>query len=351
METQSESMRILKMSVVHKLLEETPVAYMRIHGNFEDIAHTLEIIKKVIGTKINGDPIVVHHWLVQDNDGHDMDVCIPISENIDQNEVKTMTLESCEAMTMVHRGSYDTINETYRQITKETYSHGLPIAESGREVLLNINIEEPEGNIIEVQEVLHDWDNRFSKQLGEVLGQDARTKILECYNGITRKSSVEERAKAVKCAVDMVDEIATEGQKFEIFSQCAHVFPPELIENMKLVYAETQSVDKVLEAMTNAGNYPKYTREGNTLYSSKQPYNKAAFDKAKTREEKMKAYCFCPMIKNNLDEIIGSFCYCGSGWSRRLWEGILEKPVTVKIVKSLTKDDDECIFAVHLPEK
>jgi len=339
------------MSVVHKWLEETLVAYMRIHGNFEDIAHTIEIIKKTIGTKINGDPIVVHHWLVQDKDGHDMDVCIPISETINQDEVKTMTLESCEAMTMVHRGSYDTINETYRQITKETYSHGLPIAESGREVLLNFDIEEPEKNIIEVQEVLHDWENRFSKQLGEVLGQDARTKVLECYTGITHKSSVEERANAVKCAVDMLDEIATEDQKFKILSQCAHVFPPELIENMRLVYARTQSVDKVLDAMDSAGTFPKYTREGNCLYSSKQPNNKAAFDKAETREEKMKAYCFCPMIKHNLDEISGSFCYCGSGWSRRLWEGIIGKPVKVEIVKSLTRDDDECTFAVHLPEK
>ena len=339
------------MPVVHKLLEETLVAYMRIHGKFEDIAETIEIIKKAVGPKINGDPIVVHHWLVQDKNGHDMDVCIPVSEKIELNEVRSMVLESCEAMTMVHRGSYETINDTYRNITKETYSHGLPIAESGREVLLNFNTAKPQEMIIEIQEVLHDWDNRFSKQLGTVLGSDARAKILECYTGVTHESSLEERAQAVKCAVDMLDDIATEDQKFEILSQCAHVFPPELIENMRHVYVETQSVEKVLEAMAEADNYPKFRKEGNTLFSSKQPYNRAAYDKATTREEKMKAYCFCPMIKHNLDEVSGSFCYCGSGWSRRLWEGILGKPVRVEIVKSLTRDDDECTFAVHLPEK
>ena len=132
------------MSVVHKSLDETLVAYLRIHGNFDDIPDTVETIRKAAGTKINGDPIVVQHWLVQDNEGHDMDVCIPVSESIEMDSVKSMKLESCEAMTMIHRGPYTTINETYRQITKETYSHGLPIAESGREVLLNFNTENPE---------------------------------------------------------------------------------------------------------------------------------------------------------------------------------------------------------------
>lgn len=339
------------MSVVYKKIKETLVAFKRIHGNFDDITKTLEIIKKTAGTKINGEPIIVHHWLVQDKDGHDMDVCVPVSEIIDHKDVKSMTLESREAMTMIHEGSYSTINETYRKVVEETYSHGLPIAESGREVLLKYDAEEPKKTVIEIQEILHDWDNRFSKQLGKVLGEDARSKVLECYTGVSYKSSREERAQAVKCAVDMLDEIATDNQKFEILSQCAHAFPPELIENMRVVYAETQSVDRVLEAMTNAGGYPKFTKEGIILYSSKQPYNREAYDKAKTREERMKAYCFCPMIKHNLAEMSSSFCYCGSGWARRLWEGILEKPVRVEIVKSLTKDDDECTFAVHLPEE
>jgi hypothetical protein len=253
-------------------------------------------------------------------------------------------------MTIIHRGSYDSIRESYRKAVTETYSHGLPIAESGREVFLSYNPDTPDETVIEIQEVLHDWDNRFSKHLEIVLGEDARAEVLECYNNVSHSSTREERAQAVRCAIEKLDEIATDDQKFEILSQCAHVFPPELIEAMRIVYAETQSVECVLQAMQDAGNYPKFSREGNTLYSSKAPYNKDAYEKATTREEKMRAYCFCPMIKFNLDEVGGTFCYCGSGWARRLWEGILSKPVRVEIMKSLTKDDDECTFAVHLPE-
>ncbi len=336
------------MSVIHKNLEETLVAYVRIHGKFSDVAKSLEIVRKASENKIVGAQIVVHHWLVQDSDGHDMDVCIPVSEEILQGEAKSMILEKCEAMTMTHSGSYESILDTYRKVTKETYEHGLPIAESGREVLIVFDADNPEKNVIEIQEVLHDWDNRFSKKFVDVLGIKARNRVLECYTDISHESSREDRAKAVKCAIDLLDDIATEDQKIEVLSGCAHVFPPELIAKMRNVFVETNSVDDVLEAMAAAGNYPKFTREGNVLYSSKQPYNPVAFAKAITRKEKMEAYCFCPMIKYNLDEISGTFCYCGSGWSRRLWEGILDKPVKVEIVKSLTRDDDECTFAVHL---
>ncbi len=337
------------MSVVHKKLEETLVAFIRIHGKFSDVAKSLEIVRNASGNKIVGAPIIVHHWLVQDSKGHDIDVCIPVSERILQGEVKSMLLESCDAMTMIHSGLYENILDTYRKVTKETYAHGLPIAESGREVLLVFDTDSPENNVIEIQEVLHDWDNRFSKQLVDVLGIEARDSVLECYTNVSHESSLEDRVKAVKCAINHLDDIATEDQKFEVLSGCAHVFPPELIAKMRSVYVEKNSVDDVLEAMVAAGNYPKFTREGNVLYSSKQPYNAVAFAKATTRKEKMEAYCFCPMIKYNLEEVSRTFCYCGSGWSRRLWEGILDKPVKVDIVKSLTRDDDECTFAVHLP--
>jgi effector-binding domain-containing protein/predicted hydrocarbon binding protein len=337
------------MTVIYKEIDEILVASMRIHGRYADIPETLRKIQSICSMKIAGPPIVVHHWLVQDPFGHDMDVCVPISEPIESDIVKAGVLEKCEAMTIVHKGPYEKLGEAYREVTKETYDHGLPIAESGREVIINRNSENPEENIIEIQEVMHDWQHLFAENLESWVGTEDSQEIMECYDGITHESSLEERAEAIKCAMITLDRIATEEEKFEILSQCAHTFPPELIERMKNIYEDTHDIDIVLQKMEENGNYPKFTREGNVLYSSKQPYNPEAFAKATTREERMKAYCFCPMIKHSLDHISESFCYCGSGWVRRLWEGILEENVQVEIVKSLTKGDGECRFAVHLP--
>lgn len=65
---------------------------------------------------------------------------------------------------------------------------------------------------------------------------------------------------------------------------------------------------------------------------------------------KRKHCCHCPLVRNHLGEGISpTFCYCGSGWYRQQWEGILGKPVKVEILKSLLKGDDICQFAIHLP--
>jgi hypothetical protein len=103
--------------------------------------------------------------------------------------------------------------------------------------------------------------------------------------------------------------------------------------------------------MKNTGGYYSRLlhRDGDVIYSEKSPARPTAYENAKTVDEKRRAYCFCPLIRGGLDEIPESFCYCGAGWPKQLWEGILEQPLQVEVVKSLTKGDDTCEFAIHLP--
>ena len=96
--------------------------------------------------------------------------------------------------------------------------------------------------------------------------------------------------------------------------------------------------------------HEKPRREGNVIYVRKIPFDSKNYGKAADRDEKRKHYRHCPMVRNHLDNgIFAAFCYCGSGWYRQQWEGILRKPVGVKILKSLLKGDDTCEFAIHLP--
>jgi len=96
--------------------------------------------------------------------------------------------------------------------------------------------------------------------------------------------------------------------------------------------------------------HEKPRREGNVIYVRKIPFDSKNYDKAADRDEKRKHYCHCPIARNHLDNrIFATFCYCGSGRYRQEWEGILRKPVGVKILKSLLKGGDNCEFAIHLP--
>jgi hypothetical protein len=66
---------------------------------------------------------------------------------------------------------------------------------------------------------------------------------------------------------------------------------------------------------------------------------------------KRTAYCFCPIVRTNLDRGMPlTFCYCGSGWYRQQWEFATGKPVrSIQIVRSILQGDDVCQFAIHLP--
>lgn len=44
-----------------------------------------------------------------------------------------------------------------------------------------------------------------------------------------------------------------------------------------------------------------------------------------------------------------TFCWCGAGWYRRLWEGILSQPIKVEHMETLIKGHDQCTLVITLP--
>jgi effector-binding domain-containing protein len=339
--------------VVYRVLDEIMVAQTRIHGKVTNLSETFERLSKLTEGHKTGSPIVVHHWGVSDADGHDMDVCIPITKEVQGDGIVTTTLPPAEAMTTTYRGPYSEIGTTYAQVSRHTYARGHPIAESTREVFHNLDPDHPEDTVIEIQVVLHDWTDRFSSKLESVLGLEAKEEILAPLSSLDIDSPAAVRQKALCKSLSILEKKADDEQQFEVLSHCAHIFPIELIPPMRELFNSTGSVDAVIEAMKSKGGYyPKLLkREGSILFSEKGPANPSAYKEAKTDVEKRRAYCFCPLIRDCLDETPSIFCNCAAGWPKQLWEGILERPLKIEIVQSLTKGDDTCKFAIHLPEE
>ena len=82
----------------------------------------------------------------------------------------------------------------------------------------------------------------------------------------------------------------------------------------------------------------------------KKPFDRPAYEAATTEAEKRRAFCHCSMVRGHLDALSPTFCFCGTGWFRRLWEGILGQPVRVDLVRSLLKGDDVCEEGIHVPK-
>jgi len=94
--------------------------------------------------------------------------------------------------------------------------------------------------------------------------------------------------------------------------------------------------------------------EGNKIFVAKIPkssYLKKYFQET-DHEKRRLLYCHCPRIRQYLDksEIDSLYCYCGVGFYQDIWEHITGKEVKVKLLKSIIKGDDHCLFELQITE-
>jgi len=346
-------MTLQESGMTKKKTEEMLVASIRFRDDFE--GKNIHLMFKKLFEKckehICGPAITLFDYGVY-SDGVEVEVCFPVTQPIDTGEVKSRTLESVDVLSLMHKGSLEKKRESLSKLYGYFREHGIVGTSFRREITLKFNSDNPEENVTELQAVLHKWDKRFAKNLDRVLGSDARKEITQGSDKLfTLESTFDERAKWIKDATERLNGLADEGQKYDILSCCAHDFSKKRIVKLRAIYEKNGDIDEVIKTMhEDPAWYEKPRREGKTIYVKKIPYDSENYKKATDKDEKRKHYCHCAMIRNHLKEGISpTFCYCGAGWYRQQWEGILGKPVKIEIRKSLLKGDDTCEFAIHLP--
>ncbi|MGD2141870.1 MAG: DUF6144 family protein [Candidatus Bathyarchaeota archaeon] len=61
--------------------------------------------------------------------------------------------------------------------------------------------------------------------------------------------------------------------------------------------------------------------------------------------------CFCPFVKNYPGTMSSTWCNCSRGWTKELFETVLEKPVKVEMMSTIRQGSDICRFKVKLSRK
>jgi effector-binding domain-containing protein len=344
----------------HKPLSEVMVATC--HFVLPDRSKMLKVIRgleeQIPEGVISGPPFTIVQFVTSVRDGLDAEVGFPVSKAVDTGEVRTRTVPAMEVLSIIHRGPLDDLGSSYSKLYSEAYRHGLISDEFCREIYHHLD---PEGESeIEIHFVIHPWNELLAAGTESVLGEDAAESVMRGSQTLNPTSLVEERFEWVKGAMERLETFAGEEDRYDIVSRCAHVFPASQIAKLSSVYENArqtgadpiEAVDAVIAFMGEDpgwGEQPR--REGRIIHSSKAPRDADGYQKAMSDLERKKAYCFCPLIREHLDQgMPATFCYCGSGWYRQQWEGALGQPVTIEIVRSLLKGDDRCEFAIQLPD-
>ena len=320
-----------------------------------------ELAREIPEGVIAGDPFCIFNFITSVQDGHDIELGFPVSQEIETNSLKTRVLPEIQVLTLIHRGEAEKLGETYSKLYGYAEEHGIISDEFCREVYPCDAAQDKLDTGIQVQFVIHRWNDLLAQNLDRVLRKEGQQIVMQGYDDLSIESSVDDRFRWVKGMVERLNDLADEHQKYDVLSSCSHVFPAGQIAKLETVYQETkartndamQAVDAVLDFMESdpgwGGNRP--VREGHVIYSTKVPRDPKGYENAQNDLERRRAYCFCPLVRNHVDQgMPTTFCYCGAGWFRQQWEGAIGRPVTVEIVKSILKGDKMCQFALQLPQ-
>jgi hypothetical protein len=203
------------------------------------------------------------------------------------------------------------------------------------------------------------WVERFAKSIADIAGEGVKKDVMKGSEKLGSRPTHLQRAKWIKGAMERLEALVDEKTRNQIMvNTCPHTYPRGRIEKLRRLYKQLGSIDKLLEIMYNDKSYGGTSyydcpqRKGNTIYITKVPCNPKSYKKAQTEFERKLAYCHCPWARAALkthERVSPIFCYCSVSWDKQLWEGILEKPIEVEIVKSLLNGDTHCVHAFHVP--
>lgn len=118
-----------------KNLEPVNAVSIRFKGKYSDMGKHMRSLYKAVKGKADGAPFCIYY-----DEGYkekaDIELCIPFKGNVTSNEVTVKQLPVGKAICTQHVGSYETLNEAYKQIIEYANAKGYKMKAPSREIYI-----------------------------------------------------------------------------------------------------------------------------------------------------------------------------------------------------------------------
>jgi effector-binding domain-containing protein len=340
--------------IVHKEIESMQVACIKtVVDKRTDVLPLLYTLRQTCGDAICGPAMAIYHFGAVQT-GFLVEAAFPVSRPVEADGVYTRQLEGARVTTITHTGPHESVRDAVSQLYEYGRTHA-GAAGGQREIYLSLDLDQPEENVTEIQLVRHEWDRLLAQGVESNLGAVACEQVMAGIEQIIPDSPLNTYTEWIRGAMDRLDDLTDDPtMKYQVMSGCAHVFPGERIAHLRAIYEERRAVDDVLREMyKDPAWYEDPIRKGNVIHMTKVPYDPTGYKEGDTPAERRNAYCHCRFVRPYLDRVPSklspTFCWCGSGWYRRLWEGVLGLPVRIGHVETLVTGANQCTLTVTLP--
>jgi len=219
------------------------------------------------------------------------------------------------------------------------------------------------------------WLAKFSKGVENTVGSAVRLKVMKGSDRLAASANQQEVIDWTIEAMDRLDDLVDAKSRRDIMTGCACHFPDQRLLPLRAEYQRTKDIDKVhmmlrqlfvsdlknvlklddelVNKILSWGWGVAGVRRSNTIIATKVPFELKEHLASTDPREKRYHYCHCPRIREAIKSpetrISKTYCYCGAGFYKHIWETILQQPVEVEVLESVLEGNDLCKIAIHLP--
>ena len=220
------------------------------------------------------------------------------------------------------------------------------------------------------------WLAKFSSCLDEFAGEEIRKEVMKGFGELSSRSGGSEVIDWTMGAMERLDSLVDEEGRKKVMTGCACQYPKSDLQEIREKYQATKDINLVhqmlqeqfesflrdtlelsealIEEIVSRGWGSAGIRRGDTIIATKIPKSGylVEYMKETDPEKKRRYYCHCPRVREILktsETISATYCYCGAGFYKGIWEEILQRPVGVEVLESVLKGDEVCKIAVYLP--
>jgi predicted hydrocarbon binding protein len=221
------------------------------------------------------------------------------------------------------------------------------------------------------------WLAKFADCLDAAAGEDLRRAVMEGSEALSSQSSREEVVAWSRAAMARLEALLPdEHTRCEIMTGCACQYPKAQLAEIRRAYQETGDVElahqmlqvqfesflretlELQEAMIDEvigrGWGSAGVKQGSTIIATKIPKSGYLLEylQEEDSQRRRQIYCHCPRVRDAVtmqEQLPLTYCYCGAGFYKGIWEEILQQPVEVEVRESVLQGGDVCTIAIHLP--
>jgi DNA-binding transcriptional MerR regulator/DNA gyrase inhibitor GyrI len=122
--------------IEEKDVETILIAGYRMTGKYEQVGEGFKVLGKSFGRFINGKAMALYYDSEYKEDGADFETCFPIRKGRDLENVSVRELKGGKCVTLIHKGPYQTLGDSYKKIYEYIKEKGYKTKLPTREVYI-----------------------------------------------------------------------------------------------------------------------------------------------------------------------------------------------------------------------